>query len=51
MSAGTDISTLYNEFTNALTEVPAENAVGPAASPGRVLPSRSTLITASMRIF
>jgi hypothetical protein len=26
----TDISTLYREFTDALTEVLAENAVGPA---------------------
>jgi len=30
MSSGTDISALYREFTNALTEVLAENAVGPA---------------------
>ena len=30
MSSGTDISTLYREFTDALTEVLAENAVGPA---------------------
>jgi hypothetical protein len=28
MSSGTDISTLYREFTDALTEVLAENAVG-----------------------
>jgi hypothetical protein len=30
MSSNTDISTLYREFTDALTEVLAENAVGPA---------------------
>jgi hypothetical protein len=30
MSSGTDISALYREFTNALTEVLAENAVGSA---------------------
>ena len=30
MSSSTDISTLYREFTEALTEVLAENAVGPA---------------------
>jgi hypothetical protein len=30
MTAGTDISALYREFTDALTEVLAENAVGPA---------------------
>ena len=30
MSSGTNISALYREFTNALTEVLAENAVGPA---------------------
>ena len=30
MSSGTDILALYREFTNALTEVLAENAVGPA---------------------
>jgi hypothetical protein len=28
--SGTDISELYSEFTHALTEVLAENAVGPA---------------------
>jgi hypothetical protein len=28
--SGTDISELYCEFTHALTEVLAENAVGPA---------------------
>ncbi len=30
MSSGTDIMALYSEFTAALTEVLAENAVGPA---------------------
>ena len=30
MSTGQDISALYNEFADALTEVLAENAVGPA---------------------
>jgi len=30
MNTGTDISVLYIEFTSALTEVLAENAVGPA---------------------
>jgi len=29
MSSSTDISTLYREFTDALTEVLAENAGGP----------------------
>ena len=30
MSTGTDISALYREFADALTEVLAENAAGPA---------------------
>ncbi len=30
MNTGTDISVLYLEFTDALTEVLTENAVGPA---------------------
>ena len=30
MSTGTEISALYRELTDALTEVLAENAVGPA---------------------
>ena len=30
MSGGFDISVLYREFADALTEVLAENAVGPA---------------------
>jgi hypothetical protein len=47
MSTGTDISAIYREFTDALTEILAENAVGPVhvvvALRGHVLPSRSTL--------
>jgi len=31
MSSGADISTLYREFTQALTDVLAEHAVGPAS--------------------
>ncbi len=31
MSSGADISTLYGEFTQALTDVLAEHAVGPVA--------------------
>ena len=54
MSSSADISTLYREFTEALTEVLAENAVGPARR-GRLakvaLPSRNIPITASMDIF
>ena len=42
MSSGTDISTLYREFTNALTEVLAENAVGPARR-GRLARSRAAV--------
>jgi len=34
MSSGTSISALYSEFTDALTEVLAENAVGPARRKG-----------------
>ncbi len=30
MANSTDISTLYREFTDALTDILAENAVGPA---------------------
>jgi len=30
MTSGTDILVLYHEFTDALTEVLAENSVGPA---------------------
>jgi hypothetical protein len=31
MSSGADISTLYREFTQALTDVLAEHAAGPAS--------------------
>ena len=55
MISGTDISTLYREFTDALTDVLAENATGPArrgrVRQGPALPSRSTPITMSMNIF
>jgi hypothetical protein len=40
MSASADISTLYREFTEALTEVLAENAVG-LARRGRLARSRA----------
>ena len=40
MCAGADISALYREFTDALTEVLAENAVGPAR-PGRLARARA----------
>jgi hypothetical protein len=49
MSTSTDISTLYREFTEALTEVLAENAVGPARRADwreRALRSKGTLNTA-----
>ena len=42
MSTITDISVLYNEFTNALTEVLAENAVGPARR-GRLARARAAV--------
>jgi hypothetical protein len=42
MSSSTDISTLYREFTDALTEVLAENAVGPARR-GRLARSRAAV--------
>lgn len=42
MSNGTDISALYREFTNALTEVLAENAVGPARR-GRLARARAAV--------
>jgi hypothetical protein len=42
MSSSTDISTLYLEFTDALTEVLAENAVGPARR-GRLARSRAAV--------
>lgn len=42
MSTGTDISALYREFTAALTEVLAENAVGPARR-GRLARARAAV--------
>ena len=42
MGSGTDISALYREFTNALTEVLAENAVGPARR-GRLARARAAV--------
>ena len=42
MSSSTDILTLYREFTEALTEVLAENAVGPARR-GRLARSRAAV--------
>jgi hypothetical protein len=42
MNSSADISTLYREFTEALTEVLAENAVGPARR-GRLARSRSAV--------
>ena len=42
MSTGTDISALYREFTDALTEVLAENAVGPARR-GRLARARAAI--------
>jgi hypothetical protein len=42
MSTSNDISTLCNEFTNALTEVLAENAVGPACR-GRLARARAAV--------
>src|ERR1039458_7508385 len=42
MGSSTDISTLYREFTDALTEVLAENAVGPARR-GRLARSRAAV--------
>ena len=42
MSSGVDISALYREFTNALTEVLAENAVGPARR-GRLARARAAV--------
>lgn len=43
MSSSTDISTLYREFTEALTEVLAENAVGPARR-GRLARARAAVM-------
>ena len=42
MSTSTDISALYREFTDALTEVLAENAVGPARR-GRLARARAAV--------
>ena len=42
MSSSSDISTLYREFTEALTEVLAENAVGPARR-GRLARARAAV--------
>ena len=42
MSNSTDILALYREFTEALTEVLAENAVGPARR-GRLARSRAAV--------
>ena len=42
MNPDTDISKLYREFTDALTEVLAENAVGPARR-GRLARARAAV--------
>ena len=42
MSTGTDISALYSEFTDALTEVLAENTAGPARR-GRLARARAAV--------
>ena len=42
MSPDTDILTLYREFTEALTEVLAENAIGPARR-GRLARARAAV--------
>jgi hypothetical protein len=42
MSSSSDISTLYHEFTEALTEVLAENAIG-VARRGRLARARSAV--------
>jgi hypothetical protein len=42
MSSSADISTLYREFTQALTDVLAEHAVGPA-SRGRLARTRAAV--------
>jgi hypothetical protein len=42
MSGGTDITAVYSEFTAALTEVLAENAVGPARR-GRLARARAAV--------
>jgi hypothetical protein len=54
MSSSADISTLYREFTQALTDVLAEHAVGPAlvvGLPELALLSKNIQNTASMSIF
>ena len=49
----TGISAVYSEFADALTEILAENAVGPGAAVllGLTPPSRSTPTTATLDIF
>jgi hypothetical protein len=42
MTSGTEISALYQEFTDALTEVLAENSVGPARR-GRLARARAAV--------
>ena len=42
MTEGADISTLYREFTQALMDVLAEQAIGPA-SRGRLARARATV--------
>ena len=42
MTSGTDISAVYQEFTDALTEVLAENSVGPARR-GRLARARAAV--------
>jgi len=42
MTSGTDISAFYHEFTDALTEVLAENSVGPARR-GRLARARAAV--------
>ena len=42
MSSNTDISALYHEFTDALTEVLAENTTGPARR-GRLARARAAV--------
>lgn len=42
MISGSNISVLYQEFTDALTEVLAENSVGPA-SRGRLARARAAV--------
>lgn len=42
MNTDTDVSALYHEFTDALTEVLAENTVGPARR-GRLARARAAV--------